>query len=103
MEAGVGVGEGGGRKSGLPSKKWLRQHRTILLVDESGFYLLPHVGRTWAPRIEEAEKWIHLATFSCSVASLVLFTAPAAHHRLGRPLVDKVRFKLFATQMIVVD
>lgn len=52
MEAGVGVGEGGGRKSGLPSKKMARQHRTILFVDESGFYLLPHVGRTWAPRGE---------------------------------------------------
>lgn len=30
-------------------KKWLRQRRTILFVDESGFYLLPHVVRTWAP------------------------------------------------------
>ena len=31
-------------------KKWLRQKRTILFVDESGFYLLAHVVRTWAPR-----------------------------------------------------
>ncbi len=31
-------------------KKWVRQKRTILFVDESGFYLLPHVVRTWARR-----------------------------------------------------
>lgn len=31
-------------------KKWLRQKRTILFVDEAGFYLLPHVVRTWARR-----------------------------------------------------
>jgi hypothetical protein len=31
-------------------KKWLRQKRTILFVDESGFYLLPHVVRTWSRR-----------------------------------------------------
>lgn len=34
----------------FPEKKWLRQKRTILFVDESGFYLLPHVVRTWAPK-----------------------------------------------------
>ncbi len=34
----------------LSQKKWLRQGRTILFVDESGFYLLPHVIRTWARR-----------------------------------------------------
>lgn len=33
-------------------KKWLRQKRTILFVDESGFYLLPHLVRTWAPKGE---------------------------------------------------
>lgn len=35
-----------------PQKKWLRQRRTILFVDESGFYLLPHVVKTWSPRGE---------------------------------------------------
>jgi transposase len=33
-----------------PQKKWLRQKRTILFVDEAGFYLLPHVVRTWSRR-----------------------------------------------------
>jgi transposase len=34
----------------LSQKKWLRQKRTILFVDEAGFYLLPHIVRTWARR-----------------------------------------------------
>lgn len=31
-------------------REWLRQERTILFVDEAGFYLLPHVVRTWSRR-----------------------------------------------------
>ena len=30
-------------------KKWVAEGRTILFVDESGFYLLPSVVRTWSP------------------------------------------------------
>lgn len=40
-------------------------------------------------------------TFLCSVLSLVLFTAPAAHHRLQRPLRDREGFKNQATKLIV--
>ena len=53
-------------------------------------------------KIEEIEKWVYLATFVCSVTGLVLFSAPAAHHRLARPLMDRVRFKEFATRMTIV-
>lgn len=52
-------------------------------------------------KIRQAEKWIYLATFILSISSLVLFSAPAAMHRLERPLKDRVRFKVFATRMIV--
>lgn len=52
-------------------------------------------------KIRQVEKWIYLATFILSISSLVLFSAPAAMHRLERPLKDRVRFKLFATRMIV--
>ena len=38
------------RRVAHSEKKWLRQKRTILFVDESGFYLLPHVVRTWSRR-----------------------------------------------------
>lgn len=53
-------------------------------------------------KIDQIEKWIYLATFICSIVGLVLFSAPAAQHRLERPLMDRVRFKLVATRMIVI-
>ncbi|HYE19052.1 MAG TPA: DUF6328 family protein, partial [Tepidisphaeraceae bacterium] len=52
-------------------------------------------------RIDRAEKWVYLATFVSALASLILFSSPAAHHRIERPLVDRVRFKHFATRMIL--
>jgi transposase len=39
----------GGALAG-PSKKAVEEGATILWVDESAFYLLPHLVRTWAPR-----------------------------------------------------
>jgi Na+/glutamate symporter len=52
-------------------------------------------------KIHDFEKWVYTATFLCSITSLVFFSAPAAHHRLARPLVDRVLFKTFSTRMIV--
>jgi hypothetical protein len=52
--------------------------------------------------IDEIEKWVFLATFICSLAGLILFSAPAAVHRLARPLTDRTRFKDFATRMTIV-
>jgi len=53
-------------------------------------------------RIQQSEQWIYVATFVCSISSLVLFTAPAAQHRLERPLRDRERFKHDATRLIIV-
>jgi hypothetical protein len=53
-------------------------------------------------KVNDTEKWLYLATFMCSLTSLVLFTAPAAMHRLARPLQDRERFKNIATRLIVV-
>lgn len=53
-------------------------------------------------KIDDFEKWVYTATFLCSITSLIFFSAPAAHHRLARPLIDRVSFKRFATRMIVV-
>jgi hypothetical protein len=50
-------------------------------------------------RIDPAEKWVYLATFVLATTSLVLFSAPAAHHRIERPLVDLARFERFAIRM----
>lgn len=51
--------------------------------------------------IEPLEKWMYLGAFLATLVSLVLFSAPALHHRLQRPLVNRIRFKNFATRMMV--
>lgn len=55
-------------------------------------------------RLDQIEKWVYLATFVSSLTGLIFISAPAAQHRLQRPLrnENRVRFKHFATQMIVV-
>jgi hypothetical protein len=53
-------------------------------------------------RLDQNERWVYLATFICSVTSLVLFTAPAAQHRIERPLRNRLRFKDFANQLILI-
>ena len=44
---------------------------------------------------------VYLATFGCTLASLIIFSAPAAQHRLQWPLRDRAKFKEFSTRMIV--
>jgi hypothetical protein len=53
-------------------------------------------------RIQPGEKGVYLATFACALASLIIFTAPAAQHRLEWPLRDRPRFKRFATRMAII-
>ena len=62
--------------------------------------VLPFSARFSA--IVQAEKWVFVGTFLCSLASLVLFSAPAVHHRLQRPLQDRVAFKNYASRMMVI-
>jgi hypothetical protein len=52
-------------------------------------------------QIVEIEKWIFMATFVCSLSSLILFTAPAVQHRVLRPLIDRVEFKNVATRQML--
>ncbi len=52
-------------------------------------------------QVQQGERIVYLITFLCSVTSLVLFTAPAAHHRLQRPLRDREGFKNLATRLII--
>lgn len=53
-------------------------------------------------QVIQAEKWIFMATFICSLASLILFAAPAVQHRMLRPLRNRVAFKNMATRQILV-
>jgi Family of unknown function (DUF6328) len=52
--------------------------------------------------IDQLEKWVYLATFVSSISALVFFSAPAAQHRLARPLHNRPRFKDFATRMVII-
>lgn len=53
-------------------------------------------------RIAPLEKWMYLGAFMATMVSLILFSAPALHHRLQRPLVNRIQFKNFATRMTVL-
>lgn len=52
--------------------------------------------------IREEEKIVYAITFICSVISLIIFTAPAAQHRMQRPLRDREEFKNLASRLIVI-
>jgi hypothetical protein len=51
--------------------------------------------------INGTEKAVYAITFLCSLISLICFTAPAAQHRLQRPLRDRPGFKALATRLII--
>jgi hypothetical protein len=51
--------------------------------------------------IRDTEKVVYVITFLCSILALVLFTAPAAQHRLQRPLRDREGFKTQATRFMI--
>ncbi|HEY8601008.1 MAG TPA: DUF6328 family protein [Thermomicrobiales bacterium] len=52
-------------------------------------------------QIRQGERYVYLATFLCALISLVLFAAPAAQHRLQRPLIDREGFKHRANRLVV--
>ena len=51
--------------------------------------------------IRNEQKVVYIVTFLCSLISLMLFTAPAAHHRQQRPLRDRETFKNYATRFMI--
>jgi drug/metabolite transporter (DMT)-like permease len=52
-------------------------------------------------QISQNERYVYVATFLCALASLILFAAPAAWHRLLRPLRDREGFKTRATHSVI--
>lgn len=52
--------------------------------------------------IEPPERPIFTAAFICALLSLILFIAPAAQHRLRRPIPDKEAFKRSATRHTIL-
>jgi len=52
-------------------------------------------------KIAPVEKWVYIVAFIASIVSLICFSAPAAQHRLERPLKHRVKFKRLSTQIII--
>src|SRR3954447_3902619 len=80
------------RSSGLES---LLQELRVLLQGVqvlTGFLIVLPFYQAFA-KIDRKEQWVYLVTFACSLSSLILFSAPAAQHRLEWPLYDRARFQ----------
>ncbi|MGZ6304848.1 MAG: DUF6328 family protein [Ktedonobacterales bacterium] len=89
------------RSSGLES---LLQELRVLLQGVqvlTGFLIVLPFYQAFA-NIDRKEQWVYLVTFACSLSSLILFSAPAAQHRLEWPLYDRARFQVLATRMIII-
>lgn len=52
-------------------------------------------------KIAPVEKWVYIVAFIASIVSLICFSAPAAQHRLERPLKHRVKFKRLSTRIII--
>lgn len=53
-------------------------------------------------KVLQSEKWVFIATFLCAMISLVMFSAPAVQHRVLRPLLDRAKFKQFASREMLI-
>jgi len=98
----------GGASAGPPWKKAAEEGRTVVWVDQSGFYLLPMAVRTWAPQGQGQTPLLtvplthdHLAASSgiTPAGRLFMQTQERAYHaddvvRFLRLLLRKVRGKL---------
>lgn len=73
----------------LPGTQTLAAFLTILPFTE-GFDRLQGSGRL-----------VYVATFILALIALILFTTPAAHHRLQRPLKDRASFKEKSTKIMI--
>ncbi len=51
--------------------------------------------------IVQSEKYVFIATLFFSLTSLILLSAPAVQHRVMRPLLDRERFKHYASRQVV--
>jgi hypothetical protein len=92
-----GTDRSGGLESLLQELRVLLQGVQVL----TGFLIVLPFYQAFA-KIERTEQWVYLVTFACSLSSLILFSAPAAQHRLNWPLHDRARFHALATRVIII-
>ncbi|WP_088889796.1 DUF6328 family protein [Leptolyngbya ohadii] len=80
----------------LQELRILQQGSQIL----AGFLVLLPFSEGFS-KIAPFEKWVYIVAFISSIISLICFSAPAAQHRLARPLKHRVKFKRRSTRIIV--
>lgn len=80
----------------LQELRVLQQGSQILV----GFLILLPFSEGFA-KIAPFEKWVYIVAFTSSLVSLVCFSAPAAQHRIERPLRHRVRFKRLSSRIII--
>jgi hypothetical protein len=52
-------------------------------------------------KIAPFEKWVYIVAFIAAIISLICFSAPAAQHRIARPLQHRTKFKRSSTRIII--
>lgn len=82
----------------------LLQEIRILLqgVQVLGGFLIVLPFNSRFTEVDPTEKWVYLATFISTTASMICFSAPATHQRLPLRDIDAASFKKFATTMIIL-
>jgi hypothetical protein len=80
----------------LQELRVLQQGSQIL----AGFLVLLPFSEGFA-KIAPFEKWVYIVAFIASITSLICFSAPAAQHRIVRPLKNRVKFKSLSTRIII--
>lgn len=80
----------------LQELRVLQQGSQIL----AGFLVLLPFSEGFS-KIAPFEKWVYIVAFIASIISLICFSAPAAQHRIERPLKHRVKFKRLSTRIIV--
>jgi len=80
----------------LQELRVLQQGSQIL----AGFLVLLPFSEGFS-KIAPFEKWVYIVAFIAAIVSLICFSAPAAQHRIERPLKHRVKFKRLSTRIII--
>jgi hypothetical protein len=65
-------------------------------------FLLTLPFNTGYTRVSPVDNVVYVVMFLCTMTSFVLFMAPAAQHRLMRPLKNRAAFKRSANRLIII-
>lgn len=80
----------------LQELRVLQQGSQILV----GFFVLLPFSEGFV-KISQFERWVYIVAFISSILTLICFSAPAAQHRIERPLRHRIKFKLQSNRIIV--